>query len=269
MKNIYIIPTDKPSSLFIIDKSKMLLSKPPYLSFTKVGGKVHKVEGSKLYQPQCVYITSDEKIKEGDWAIYHSGEVIQYLVKLNTDNLKKVILTTDLELIADGVQAIDDEFLQWFVNNPSCEFVDIELSNWNSWEEYVANQSLIKPKYQRHKIIIPQEEPKQDYSGVHLRHCYQGEYEDGCKYGENDCPAKPLEPKQGILEEVAKIFKNDRVAHGYDITYENGFIDAAIWQTEKLYTEEDMIEFAKYCNLKDGTSVRELLVILFEQFKKK
>jgi hypothetical protein len=42
----------------------------------------------------------------------------------------------------------------------------------------------------------PKEEPKQDYSGVHLRHCYQGEYEDGCKYGEDDCPAKPLEPKQ-------------------------------------------------------------------------
>jgi hypothetical protein len=45
------------------------------------------------------------------------------------------------------------------------------------------------------------EEPKQDYSGVHLRHCYQGEYEDGCKYGENDCPAKPLEPKQETLED--------------------------------------------------------------------
>lgn len=28
-------------------------------------------------------------------------------------------------------------------------------------------------------------------SAVHLRHCYQGEYEDSCKYGEEDCPAKP------------------------------------------------------------------------------
>lgn len=43
------------------------------------------------------------------------------------------------------------------------------------------------------KECIPKEEPNQDYSGVHFRHCYQGEYEDGCKYGEHDCPAKPKE----------------------------------------------------------------------------
>ncbi len=47
------------------------------------------------------------------------------------------------------------------------------------------------------KNLKPKEEPKEDYSGVHFRHCYQGEYEDGCKYGEDDCPAKPKEePKQ-------------------------------------------------------------------------
>jgi hypothetical protein len=38
----------------------------------------------------------------------------------------KIILTTDQELIKDGVQVIDDEFLKWFVKNPSCE--DIEIS---------------------------------------------------------------------------------------------------------------------------------------------
>jgi hypothetical protein len=27
--------------------------------------------------------------------------------------------------------------------------------------------------------------------GVHLSHCYQGDYLDTCKYGEDDCPAKP------------------------------------------------------------------------------
>jgi hypothetical protein len=40
-------------------------------------------------------------------------------------------------------------------------------------------------------------------------------------------------------------------------------------QSERMYSEEDMIEFAKYCNLKDDTSVRELLVIWFKVFKKK
>ena len=30
---------------------------------------------------------------------------------------------------------------------------------------------------------------------VHRSHCYQGEYEDSCKYGEVDCPAKPVAPE--------------------------------------------------------------------------
>jgi hypothetical protein len=41
-------------------------------------------------------------------------------------NYKKIILTTDQDLIKDGVQAIDDEFLEWFVKNPSCEEVEIK-----------------------------------------------------------------------------------------------------------------------------------------------
>ncbi len=41
--------------------------------------------------------------------------------------------------------------------------------------------------------LTPIELPSDDYCGVHLRHCYQREYEDCCKYGEDDCTAKPLE----------------------------------------------------------------------------
>jgi hypothetical protein len=67
--------------------------------------------------------------------------------KTNDGRWKKIILTTDPNLIAEGVQAIDDEFLLWFVKNSSCEFVVIDWSplskNLYGW-----------------KIIIPQEEPK-------------------------------------------------------------------------------------------------------------
>jgi hypothetical protein len=34
---------------------------------------------------------SDEEIKQNDICVYNSGEIIKYLVKLNTDNLKKII----------------------------------------------------------------------------------------------------------------------------------------------------------------------------------
>jgi hypothetical protein len=97
---------------------------------------------------QYLYITSNEKIKQGDWCIYDSGEVIQYLVKLNTDNLKKIILTDNPDLVAEGVQPIDNEFLEWFVKNPSCEFVEVEFI----YEGFEIDC---------YQIILPQEEPKQ------------------------------------------------------------------------------------------------------------
>ena len=98
-------------------------------------------------------VSSSEKIKEntqsfkqglnGDWfynTIYNfiarTGDITPYDFK--------IILTTNKLLIKDGVQAIDDEFLEWFVKNPSCEEVDI-------------NRDWGYPK-----IIIPKEEPTQE-----------------------------------------------------------------------------------------------------------
>jgi hypothetical protein len=73
------------------------------------------------------YITSDEKPKEGDYCFCTiENRVIRNQVHKNVPNSrKKIILTTDPDLIANGVQAINNEFLEWFVKNPSCEHVPI------------------------------------------------------------------------------------------------------------------------------------------------
>jgi hypothetical protein len=66
-----------------------------------------------------IYITSDEEIKEGDYGLI-GNEVMSYHQmhkKWGMPQGKKIILTTDQELIKDGVQAIDDEFLEWFEQN--------------------------------------------------------------------------------------------------------------------------------------------------------
>ena len=49
------------------------------------------------------------------------------------------------------------------------------------------------------------------FEGVHLRHCYQGEYEDSCKYGEEDCPAKKEREKKIIATFI--VFYEDRYEH--------------------------------------------------------
>ena len=115
-----------------------------------------------------IYITSDEEIKEGDWCydkvlnlIFQTDNHTDFNYVNQTDNVFKIILTTDQDLIKDGIQAIDDEFLEWFVKNPSCEFVEVikDLFQVNQNNPVLkGSTALVK----QHKIIIPQEEPKQN-----------------------------------------------------------------------------------------------------------
>jgi hypothetical protein len=141
MKNIHIIPTDKPSRL-CYDKDDNLLF-APNSGFTIADGK------------QNIYITNDEKIKDGD--SYINGKYLykadRFYTKAEFD--KKIILTDNKDLIKDGIQPIDNEFLEWFVNNP-CERVEVKSESSRKF-------GMWKPEYypKIYKIIIPQEEHKQ------------------------------------------------------------------------------------------------------------
>ena len=138
MKNIFLLPTDQPSRLVKIKDTFFLTT-------------TDDIPGGTFYN---VYITSDEKIKEGDYCIdgndiygpYADGDIAIH-------KFIKIILSTDSQLIRyGGVQAIDDEFLEWFVKNPSCEFVEVN-------KKLVEFPLTFKMMY---KIIIPQEESKQE-----------------------------------------------------------------------------------------------------------
>jgi DNA-dependent RNA polymerase auxiliary subunit epsilon len=117
IKNIHVISTDKPSRVFIT-KDEGLGFDNQMLGNTELD-----------CQNQNIYITSDEEIKEGDW--FYDLDTKYVKIKQSWENShlyfngKKIILTTDQDLIKDGVQAIDDEFLEWFVKNPSCEKVEV------------------------------------------------------------------------------------------------------------------------------------------------
>jgi hypothetical protein len=146
MKNIHLIPTDKPSRLTIRLKTDEIMYS--YKEFVN-----QKYEDISLNQNQHIYITSDEETKENTWCFaVLSGQVFKNINRnLKSSDKKKIILTTDQDLIADGVQNIDDAFLEWFVKNPSCEVVKVI-----HWEGY-SDIGLLN-----YEIIIPQEEPKQE-----------------------------------------------------------------------------------------------------------
>jgi len=144
MKNIHVLPTDKPSRLHLIED---------VLMFT------NEYKNSVCDSEVNIYITSDEEIKEGDWYHYF-GHIIKYDSDENTltSNCKKIILTTDQDLIKDGVQDIDTEFLEWFVKNPSCEEVTVYdgLFENRIWKKYII---IPKEKQKQHLIDIMKKTP--------------------------------------------------------------------------------------------------------------
>jgi hypothetical protein len=216
MKNIHLLPTEKPSRL----------TKPGGSSFIKLytNGLTNTPKGHcKNYH---LYITSDEEIKEGDWIKW--GDAIYKANRKYIPPFKKIILTTDQDLIADGVQAIDDEFLEWFVKNPSCEFVEIRKYHSGILSDISEITSSLK-------IIIPQEEPKQETLE---------EYSNGLY-------------KQSLKDDV-------------DLTFSDGVKLGAKWQAERMYSEEELknaieISVAKALGVMSFTINEES----FEQFKKK
>jgi hypothetical protein len=164
MKNVHILRTDKPRKL--ADVEGLL-----------VFGKDLKspVGHPTMYLYQHIYITSDEEIKEGDWVYTPNKTIMLVTAKYATESsfmignsnhekspyyiefCKKIILTTDQDLIKDGVQAIDDDFLEWFVKNPSCEFVEVSYGVLKPFQSIDKGYMIHLPD---NEVL---EEPKQIY----------------------------------------------------------------------------------------------------------
>jgi|688.fasta_scaffold124003_6 hypothetical protein len=143
--NIHILPTYKASRLQKTKYGNLFL--------------VNKFKSYDNCTPQHIYITNDEEIKPNDWyenngvifkadTLFDEGNNPNNSNPRVTDFNKKIILTTDPQLIEDGVQEIDKTFLEWVVKNPSCEFVK---TYWN-------------PLNNEYDYLQPQEEPKQEWN---------------------------------------------------------------------------------------------------------
>lgn len=115
-----------------------------------------------------LFITSDEEIKEGDWCLdkfnqrwkLENKKLIAFdsqgIKRFSTDNIlghecKKIILTTNQDLIKDGVQSIPDEFLKWFVKNPSFEYIPIITTIVNKESLYKTNIGFESWRKEEHK----------------------------------------------------------------------------------------------------------------------
>ena len=195
MKNIHIIPTQN-------NKSKLAVyhyEGSKNIKIGELGLQINNTIGwTNYWSPRELNITSDEEIKKGDWYFTLDSKRVDKSIGV-LDGFspihKKIILTTDQDLIADGVQAIDDEFLEWFAKNLSCEVVEV---NWVKTPDGIFYHQENVP-YGCYKIIIPKEELTKDEIDKFFV----------------DMVCNPKEPKQETLEEAAEreyphsLYEND------------------------------------------------------------
>ncbi len=205
----------------------------PYWTYSK-DWKHHMSVTDASVRPHNIYITNDEEIKEGDWILENSTKILKWKMSYSFPSemsgiCKKIILTTDQDLIKDGVQAITDEFLEWFVKNPSCERVEIE-------ESYSMSQSTYSGI--EYEIIIPKEETK-----LQCKDCNDN-------LTDCTCIEDTIDMKQETLEEAAQ-----RIFNGFgDITKPSAVkraLELVKWQQETTADYIDrhvvaaMVEVAK------------------------
>jgi hypothetical protein len=250
-RNIHVLSTDKPSNGYILGKCIKELSDVKIGQFTKT---YYLMFDNEYFQPHNIYITSDEDINENDYIITKDGRLVQvsYLLSEDLEGASKVIITTDKELIKDGVQAIDDEFLEWFVKNPSCEFVEVVTHYPTISDE--GDYSLSKQYY---TLTIPKEEPNPFELPKALP---------------DDVFFKSLEePKQETAEEAA-VINYKELYQGEPLTQEvpiDAFIEGAKWQQEQYEILFD--EYHEYTVDCIEVELKRPLPLQkwFKQFKKK
>ena len=222
MKKIHLIKTE--------NTSRLLLSNRNHLQFLKDNSSTNPNNNfGGVYVH--IYITCDEKIKAGDYFWKPDCNMIFKAEYTPHKGCQKVILTTDQDLIADGIQAIDDEFLNWFVKNPSCE----EVETKHIIKEYVDEQDAYGYDVDYYKIIIPQDEPKTNLEKLPFPELV----EELANYYKE----VPLveESKQETLEEVA--IKNcESITHPYCDGEKDMFIKGYKLAQERSYSEEDLRE---------------------------
>jgi hypothetical protein len=152
MKNIFLIPTENSSRLSIKD-GILILHRQQWRKGTQ---NLHITSDSKFVR--------DEYITDGIEVMKATPKLVDAQGLVDRRDWKKILMTTDPELIKDGVYPIGEEFLKWFVENPTCFKVEVVYGLFNPMGRQVdpndlgQNHSKCVWKY---KIITTKEEQKQ------------------------------------------------------------------------------------------------------------
>jgi hypothetical protein len=160
---------------------------------------------------------------------------------------QKIILTTDGDLIKDGVQAIDDEFLEWFVKNQACEnvYVHKEYKQINQDNPITVGSTTLV--FSHYETVIPKEEPKDVLLG----------YKTSLVAQMLDSKEISEEPIEETLEDAAEKFVNNTRLQNRKVL----FMEGAKWQQEQIlnFLYEEITERRPYSASKMCEKVIEFI----------
>lgn len=121
-----------------------------------------------------LYIISNELYTVG-WYLDNNNHITKTTTKQESaweyqQKWKKIILTTDQNLIKDGVQALDDEFLNWFIKNQKRE-IPIITTAVNNESHYTTNIGFESGRKE-------ESEQERVYSEEDMRECWKAAFEE-------------------------------------------------------------------------------------------
>jgi hypothetical protein len=198
---------------------------------------------------------------------------------------KEILLSTDELLIKDGVQAIDDEFLEWFVKNPSCEKVEVSYGILKPFQStnkgYIIhlpdNDVLEKPKQEYERgITITHVDKQETFEETHQL-CNTGviipkttqqiideDFDGGLTMGEIIPKEETICIQTGLpcgiqcfsedtcnrskpkKETIEEVAKRYTTKKKHEYdSSTRSFIDGAKWQQERSYSEEEVSDLLK------------------------
>lgn len=315
MENVFLLPSNKPSRL-----SKNTC-------FDNVLELWEKDVLSQTQKDKCIkdfnlYITSDEEINKEDYCLYnknHNSENPDWeLVKCGEIEREemhpisegrlllwmiKIVLTTDQDLIDDGVQEIDDELLEWFLDNSSCKFVEVKGALYFDGFEWISCYKITLPnenikqencctptgQIKRYKDCIGcDRKPKQKLKigdktnfGVVVKiddkSAMFGTNKLGVEIWHKISDVVVLEEfnnQKITLEQAALDFSSKYLDENDESSAYNSqasltsFIAGAQWQAERMHSDEEVISLLEKSHLKHAFTKSPKIRWWFEQFKK-
>lgn len=255
-QNIFLLPTDKISNLY------------------EFGGQYHLNKSpEKNIRSQYIYITENTVVKEGDYGLAfahgirgigrkryvfkHDGSATSKLTAIS-EGCQKIILTNDIDLINDGIQPIEDNFIEWFVSKAkdSGKPIDIiELLPLRKSSGFYDEKEVWHWDFLGYKILIPEEETT-PVLGVDYEYSINNE---------GMCVAIPIIKNETLQESAENYYENNVFCDGItefekQITL-NSFQAGGEYLAQKVtdFLNEEITERRDYSASKMCEVVREFI----------